>query len=79
VESFDGLSHFLTFVHLYSSKLDDLEKATYLSQSLGDLETGKSTFEAEQEPGKLKRPPVFRWQKSPVHFTAITPKNPKEA
>jgi hypothetical protein len=58
-----------------ASKLDDLYAATYLSQRLGDLDAGKSTLEAEQEPGKLKRPPIFRWHRDAIHFTAITPKS----
>jgi tetratricopeptide (TPR) repeat protein len=55
-----------------ASKLDDLYAATYLSQRLGDLDAGKWTFEAEQEDGKLKRPPIFRWHRDSVSFTAIT-------
>jgi tetratricopeptide (TPR) repeat protein len=60
---------------LAASKLDDLYTATYLSQRLGDLEAGKWTFEAEQEPGKLKRPPVFRWYRDSISFTAMTAKS----
>jgi hypothetical protein len=60
---------------LSASKLDELSMATYLSQRLGDLDAGKSTFEAEQEPGKLKRPPIFRWHRDAVQFTAIVPKS----
>jgi len=60
---------------LAASKLDDLYTATYLSQRLGDLDAGKWTFEAEQEPGKLKRPPVFKWYRDSTGFTAVTHKS----
>lgn len=60
---------------LAASELDDLYTATYFSQRLGDLDAGKRTFEAEQEVGKLKRPPIFRWYRDSIQFTAITPKS----
>lgn len=60
---------------LAASELDDLYTATYFSQRLGDLDAGKRTFEAEQEVGKLKPPPIFRWHRDSIQFTAITPKN----
>jgi tetratricopeptide (TPR) repeat protein len=44
-----------------SSKLEDLEYFLYYNQRLTDLDAGKPTPYAEMEPGKLRRPPVFRW------------------
>jgi tetratricopeptide (TPR) repeat protein len=60
---------------LAASELDDLYAATYFSQRLGDLDAGKRTFEAEQEVGKLKPPPIFRWYRDSIQFAAITPKS----
>ncbi|MDH5482196.1 MAG: hypothetical protein OEY22_04875 [Candidatus Bathyarchaeota archaeon] len=55
-------------------KADKLEFASYYIQRSTDLEQGRNTLIAEQEPGKLKRPPMFPWHKEPSHFTAITPR-----
>jgi tetratricopeptide (TPR) repeat protein len=58
-------------------KADNLEFASYYIQRSTDLEQGRNTLIAEQEPGKLKRPPMFPWHKEPSHFTAITPRSHK--
>jgi hypothetical protein len=58
-------------------KADNLELASYYIQRSTDLEHGRDTLIAEQEPGKLKRPPLFQWHREPTHFTAISPKSNK--
>jgi hypothetical protein len=58
-------------------KDDNLEFASYYIQRSTDLEQGRNTLIAEQELGKLKRPPTFAWYKEPTHFTAITPRSHK--
>lgn len=56
-------------------KADDLEFASYYIQRSTDLEQGRNTLIAEQEPGKLKRPPMFPWRKEPSCFMAVTPRS----
>ena len=58
-----------------ASKLEDTYFSDYLWQRLTDLEAGRITFIEEQKPGKLKRPPVFRWHKDPLGYSAISPKS----
>jgi hypothetical protein len=58
-----------------ASKLDDLYMASYFSQRIGDLDAGKWTSEAEQEPGKLKPPSIFKWYRDTTAYTALTPKS----
>lgn len=63
-----------------ASKLEDLEYAVYYSQRLTDLDAGKRTLYAEMEPGKLKRPPIFRWHvEGSEMFVPLCPrKQPEE-
>ncbi len=59
-----------------ASKLSDIEYASYYNQRLTDLDAGKSTPYAEMEPGKLKRPPTFRWHiEGSEMFLPLSPKS----
>jgi len=61
-----------------ASKLEDIEYALYYNQRLTDLNAGKSTLSAEMEPGKLRRPPIFRWHREGSEmFLPLSPKSSK--
>lgn len=59
-----------------SSEIDDPQYILYFNQRLIDLDIGKDTLNAEKEPGKVNRPPLFKWHKEGSEvFIPISPQS----
>lgn len=57
-------------------KLEDQNYFLYFNQRLFDLDAGKDTLKSEMEPGKIKRPPLFRWHiEGSERFVPLSPRS----
>jgi tetratricopeptide (TPR) repeat protein len=61
-----------------TSELEDPQYFLYFNQRLMDLDAGKDTLKAEEEPRRVKRPPLFRWFKEGLErFIPLSPRSSK--
>ena len=61
-----------------TSELEDPKYFLYFNQRLMDLDAGKDTLKAEEEPGRVKRPPLVRWFKEgSERFVPLSPRSSK--
>lgn len=61
-----------------ASELEDPERFLYFNQRLMDLEAGRDTLIAEDEPGKVKRPPMFAWHIEGTElYVPLSPRKPR--